>query len=193
MRGDRSAEWQEDAGSDCAGLQRQGSEATDCVAPADTRDVGSEGSGEAAEDIPDAGAPDARRELFAEYINRFSEVMDRIAMSTPEKKNVLAAAFLAGTSLCLVTAAVDAQEREAATAGGLRCMANGYDVVVINEGSAELEAGTVVEWSVSSVRVGGEVTLDEGLPASGSHFLTAALGSNYTNPRVKCVVTVREP
>ena len=98
---------------------------------------------------------------------------------------LLAGGLLAGSAF----AQPQAKEPE----GQLRCMVNGYDVVLINDSSEEIPAGTVVAWSVPRVRVGADYSFSRPLPPSQSHFMTAVMGANYTSPRVECEVEVREP
>lgn len=99
-------------------------------------------------------------------------------------------------SFTVVAGPVAAQQTQAVPEkpeGQLRCMVNGYDVVIINDSQEELASGTVLSWSVPRVRVGGEYRLTRPLPPSQSLFLTAVMGSNYTSPRVGCEVELRKP
>ncbi|GGA73184.1 hypothetical protein GCM10011385_28870 [Nitratireductor aestuarii] len=106
------------------------------------------------------------------------------------------APVLAGLFLPFLFAAPAFAQQGAApegAAGELRCMVNGYDVVLINDSAENLPAGTVISWSVPRVRVGADYTLTRPLPPSQSQFLVAVMGSNYTSPRVPCVVEARKP
>jgi len=98
-------------------------------------------------------------------------------------------------SVLLVAASPQQEETAPASEGSLqlRCMVNGYDVVLINDGAEEIPVGTVVGWSVPAARIGSDYTLTRPLGASESRFLTAVLGSNYMNPRSECQVQIRPP
>ncbi|MDH3264840.1 MAG: hypothetical protein OEM24_12700 [Paracoccaceae bacterium] len=73
------------------------------------------------------------------------------------------------------------------------CQVSGYDVVIVNPGTAPLAAGIGVSWSVRFARMEGVHVLDSDLAPGAIHVLTGALGSSYLSTRTPCVASIAEP
>lgn len=68
----------------------------------------------------------------------------------------------------------------------LGCEAAGYDVIVYNEGSEAVPAGTTLDWTVRFARKEGTHTLPADLEPNGREFISGALGSNYLEGSTPC-------
>jgi hypothetical protein len=84
-----------------------------------------------------------------------------------------------GALVLAVTGLSGLAAAQAPASGGLICRPAGYDVVVLNEGTAPVLPGTVIAWEVPFARASGTVTLTSALAPGGQVVLTAVLGSTY--------------
>lgn len=75
---------------------------------------------------------------------------------------------------------------------GVVCGVSGYDVIVRNEGTEPVAAGTVINWSVKMSRSEGEHTLAEPLEPAGRVFLSGVLGSSFLGSKTACELTVAD-
>ena len=71
------------------------------------------------------------------------------------------------------------------------CEVAGYDVIIVNQGSGPIPAGTKVEWSVPFAREQGELSLTKALEPDRPVFLTGALGSSYLTSDTDCQASAR--
>ncbi len=95
-----------------------------------------------------------------------------------------------GLALAGATTAAAQQVPEAGQpVPGLECITTGYDLVLVNNGTEPLAAGTALYWSVRFVRLEGTHMLTADLPPGGSVHLTGALVSTYLGKPKPCVIT----
>ena len=86
--------------------------------------------------------------------------------------------------------ATDPTETVTDSAFDLRCVVNGYDVAIINDGPESQPVGTSLAWEVAFARMQGTLVLTRPLDPDNSTFITAALGSSYLNTRTPCIVSI---
>ncbi len=97
-----------------------------------------------------------------------------------------------GVCFCLAFGAAAQQTPVTATPtesdAGLACITTGYDLVLVNQGTEPLPAGTPLTWRVAFVRLQGTHVLEhEVLPGDTVH-LTGALVSTYLSKPKPCML-----
>jgi hypothetical protein len=68
---------------------------------------------------------------------------------------------------------------EASAGPPLACMAQGYDVVLTNDGTEAMAKGTEVDWYVPFARMRGTHPVDRDVGPGERYMIVAVLGSSY--------------
>jgi hypothetical protein len=98
--------------------------------------------------------------------------------------------LVVGIALAGATASAAQQVPEAGQpVPGLECITTGYDLVLVNNGTNSLAAGTLLSWSVRFVRLEGTHLLTADLLPGSAVHLTGALVSTYLGKPKPCVIT----
>ncbi len=82
-------------------------------------------------------------------------------------------------------------QAQGATEPVVACEVAGYDVIIVNQGSGPIPAGTKVQWSVPFAREQGELSLTRALEPERPVFLTGALGSSYLTADTDCQASAK--
>ncbi len=75
----------------------------------------------------------------------------------------------------------------------MTCVASGYDVIIVNDKDAEIDAGAVLQWREPFTRTTGTFTLREPLEPGGRLVLAGAMGSNFMVEDGPCEAVFPDP
>lgn len=81
----------------------------------------------------------------------------------------------------------------AVQAASVSCEASGYDVIITNDGTADVASGAVIAWMVPFARKTGTFETTRDLAPGERTVVSGAMGSDYLQAGTACTATIVSP